>query len=233
MVRSLWAALGVVWVMELLLGWDVDRLVVCWPVSWDVVVAVDIGTWNLLGRWMEDPTAKTADRLVAARVWKSPWLVTLLEAYNGRLAIEATVEPSVTVSRNQGSEIRDEWRASIGLMGMPRGVPRRKIEEEKKEIEKRTYRFSIGADVVRHWCLPWSAWVRMLVPVPASPAHGPPTDWGELVQVHDARAIFQASPDELPVVASTVCDGIPCHGADGPRVEQVEGGLQTTRKIRP
>jgi len=42
-----------------LLGWDVDRLVVCWPVSWDVVVAVDIGTWNLLEDWMEDPTAQT------------------------------------------------------------------------------------------------------------------------------------------------------------------------------
>jgi hypothetical protein len=38
-VRSLWAALGEVWVVE----WVVDRLVVCWPVSWDVVVAVDIG----------------------------------------------------------------------------------------------------------------------------------------------------------------------------------------------
>ena len=40
--RSLLAALGVVWVMGLLLGWDVDRLVVCWPVSWEVVVAVDM-----------------------------------------------------------------------------------------------------------------------------------------------------------------------------------------------
>jgi len=66
-VRSLWAALGVVWVMGLLLGWDVDRLVVCWPVSWDVVVAVDIGTWNLLEGWMEGSAAKTADRPVAAR----------------------------------------------------------------------------------------------------------------------------------------------------------------------
>ncbi len=28
----------------------------------------------------------------------------------------------------------------------------------------------------------------------------PPTDWGELVQAHDDRAIFQASPDELPVI---------------------------------
>jgi hypothetical protein len=33
---------------------------------------------------------------------------------------------------------------------------------------------------------------------PVSPAHGPPTDWGELVQADDDRAIFQASPDELP-----------------------------------
>ena len=35
---------------------------------------------------------------------------------------------------------------------------------------------------------------------PVSPARGPPTDWGELVQVHDDRAIFQASPDELPAI---------------------------------
>ena len=49
--------------------------------------------------------AKTADRLVAARVWKSHWLVTLLEAYGGRLAIEATVEPPVTVSRNRGRKM--------------------------------------------------------------------------------------------------------------------------------
>ena len=41
-VRSLLAALGDVWVTGLLVGWVVDRLVVCWPVSWDVVVAVDI-----------------------------------------------------------------------------------------------------------------------------------------------------------------------------------------------
>jgi len=35
---------------------------------------------------------------------------------------------------------------------------------------------------------------------PVSPDLGPPTDWGELVQVHDDRVIFQASPDELPVI---------------------------------
>jgi hypothetical protein len=28
--------------------------------------------------------------------WKSPWLATGLEAYGGRLAIEATMEPPVT-----------------------------------------------------------------------------------------------------------------------------------------
>jgi len=32
-----------------------------------------------------------------------------------------------------------------------------------------------------------------LEPPPISPARGPPTDWGELMQVHDDRAIFQAT----------------------------------------
>ena len=39
-----------------------------------------------------------------------------------------------------------------------------------------------------------------LEPPPVSPARGPPTDWGEIVQAHDDRAIFQASPDELPAI---------------------------------
>ena len=39
-----------------------------------------------------------------------------------------------------------------------------------------------------------------LEPPPVSPARGPPTDWVELVQAHDDRAIFQASPDELPAI---------------------------------
>ena len=33
-----------------------------------------------------------------------------------------------------------------------------------------------------------------------SPARGPPTDWAELVQIHDDRDVFQASPDELPAI---------------------------------
>ena len=35
---------------------------------------------------------------------------------------------------------------------------------------------------------------------PVSPARGPPTDWPDLVQVHDDRDVFQASPDELPAI---------------------------------
>jgi len=39
-----------------------------------------------------------------------------------------------------------------------------------------------------------------LEPPPVSPARGPPTDWGELIRVHDDRDVFQASPDELPAI---------------------------------
>jgi len=39
-----------------------------------------------------------------------------------------------------------------------------------------------------------------LEPPPVAPARGPPTDWGELVQVHDDRDIFQGRIDELPAI---------------------------------
>ena len=39
-----------------------------------------------------------------------------------------------------------------------------------------------------------------LEPPPVSPARGPPTDWGDLVQVHDECDVTQTSPDELPVI---------------------------------
>jgi hypothetical protein len=39
-----------------------------------------------------------------------------------------------------------------------------------------------------------------LEPPPVSPARGPPTDWGELVHIHDDRDVFQASPNELPAI---------------------------------
>lgn len=35
---------------------------------------------------------------------------------------------------------------------------------------------------------------------PITPARGPPSDWGEFVQINDDRDVFQASPDELPVI---------------------------------
>ncbi|MFM7519738.1 MAG: substrate-binding domain-containing protein [Planctomycetota bacterium] len=39
-----------------------------------------------------------------------------------------------------------------------------------------------------------------LEPPPVSPARGPPADWGELVQIHDDRDVFQAAADELPAI---------------------------------
>ena len=39
-----------------------------------------------------------------------------------------------------------------------------------------------------------------LEPPPVSPARGPPTDWDEIVQAHDDRDVFQASPNELPAI---------------------------------
>jgi hypothetical protein len=41
---------------------------------------------------------------------------------------------------------------------------------------------------------------ELLEPPPLAPARGPPTDWGELVQVHDDRDVVQASHDEFPVI---------------------------------
>jgi len=37
-------------------------------------------------------------------------------------------------------------------------------------------------------------------PPPLSPAPGPPTEWAEVIHAHDDRNVFQASPDELPVI---------------------------------
>jgi len=39
-----------------------------------------------------------------------------------------------------------------------------------------------------------------LQPPPVAPARSPPTDWGELVQVHDDRDVLQSSSDELPAI---------------------------------
>jgi hypothetical protein len=42
--------------------------------------------------------------------------------------------------------------------------------------------------------------LREAEPLPISPGRGPPTDWGELVQVHGNRDVFQSSSDELPAI---------------------------------
>ena len=39
-----------------------------------------------------------------------------------------------------------------------------------------------------------------LEPPPLAPARGPPTDWGDLVQAHDDRDVFQPWPDDLPAI---------------------------------
>jgi hypothetical protein len=123
-VRSLWAALGVVWVTGVLAGWVVVRGDWLWLVSWDVVVAVDIGTCDLLEDWMESPAAKTADRPVAAQARKTPWMVTVFGRQEARSATEVTMEPPATMSRNQGAKIPDKQRASIAMRdGAARGTP--------------------------------------------------------------------------------------------------------------
>jgi hypothetical protein len=67
--------------------------------------------------------------VVVAQAGKTPWSVTVSEAYDGRSAIEATRESSAIVSQNQGPKIPDgrrlTWqRASIGLReGAARDTP--------------------------------------------------------------------------------------------------------------
>ena len=46
-VRSLWAAERSSWLVGVLVGWVVVRLVMVWPVSWEVVVKVDMKNWFL------------------------------------------------------------------------------------------------------------------------------------------------------------------------------------------
>jgi len=153
-VRSLWAALGEVWVVGLVVGWLVDRLVVCGLVRGSVVVAVDIWVREIslkMGGWKARP-----QRHEAARAWKSHWLAPVLKAYDGRSAIEATGEPSGRDRRNQRAKIPDERRrtgrrASIEIAyGAARGTPYRDRREKRKKEERD--RFSTGADVGRHEC---------------------------------------------------------------------------------
>jgi hypothetical protein len=96
-VRSLLAAERSSWLVGVLVGWAVVRRELFWPVVDSVVVAVDIGTCDLLGEWMECAAAQTG----GGTAWKSPWLRTVFGHWHARSAAEATMEPSVAMSRNQ------------------------------------------------------------------------------------------------------------------------------------
>ena len=39
-----------------------------------------------------------------------------------------------------------------------------------------------------------------LVPSPVSPARGPAVDWDDLVQAEDDRSLYQAAPDDVPII---------------------------------
>ena len=39
-----------------------------------------------------------------------------------------------------------------------------------------------------------------LVPPPVSPARGPPVDWDDLVQAENDHSLYQATPDDLPMI---------------------------------
>jgi hypothetical protein len=78
---------------------------------------------------------------MAALAWKRPWLVTVLEAYGGRLAIEATVEPSSTKGGRLGAENPDEqW----GFYRSERGAPY--VDRRKKK--RKNHRKNAP---VQHW----------------------------------------------------------------------------------
>jgi hypothetical protein len=44
---------------------------------------------------------------------------------------------------------------------------------------------------------------------------------------------FRRHPSSCPTSTSTASDGIPCHGADGPREDRFQGRSAPTRKTRP
>jgi len=69
-VRSLWAAERSSWVVGVLVG--EDRLVMVWPVLWEVVVAVDIEVCVSI--------EKVRGLSVTGESRKTPWLVTVFGA---------------------------------------------------------------------------------------------------------------------------------------------------------
>jgi len=108
-----------------------------WWLRWTSVSAI-----SLKVGWKARPPRLLTDRWRLG-LEKSPWLVTLFERCEARSATEATVEPPVTVSRNQGAKIPDgHWlsgrRASIGQRdGAARGTPYLDRRRKKRDIEEK------------------------------------------------------------------------------------------------
>ena len=97
------------WWVGLWTGWlCAGRCRGMWWLLWTLVRAISLKVG------LEGPAAKTADRRVATQAWKSPWLVALFGRWEAQSAIEATMEPSATMGRNQRAKIPDERSASIG-----------------------------------------------------------------------------------------------------------------------
>ena len=71
-----------------------------WWLLWTLVRAISLKVGP--EGWMEGPAAMTADRLVAARIGKTLWLVTLWGRWEARSAIEVTIEPMEPSSAERG-----------------------------------------------------------------------------------------------------------------------------------
>ena len=65
-------------------------------------------------------------------------------------------------------------------------------------------------------------------PWPARPPKGPSSS-----MPMPTAASFKRRPTSCPRSTSTASDGIPCHGADGPRARQFQGRSAPTRNIPP
>jgi hypothetical protein len=72
----------------------------------------------------------------------------------------------------------------------------------------------------------------MFMPVLASPARAPSSDWEERVQARDDRDGFHASSDRLPVNHTSTCFGIRWLAVDGPQAGWFQGRPVPTRKPR-
>ena len=92
--------------------------------------------------------------------------------------------------------------SAASLPSSPKGVFHRPVSSSVDVIDRhdrgdRLSEIDVPAGPI------WKILTRLgepLEPPPVSPARGPPTDWGELVQVHDDRDVFQERMDELPMI---------------------------------